>query len=124
LPEQNLNWLNGRLRINEIPPGRTFWHSASGAPGIYIVLAGKVRLFDDQGEKLAVIEVGDTFGTDSLFSQSQLPGHSAKSALTKTSSAAIVGVILAADLEKLWQNQYAFGSTPTTSIYHQASWST
>jgi HlyB family type I secretion system ABC transporter len=103
LPEQNLNWLNGRLRINEIPPGRTFWHSASGAPGIYIVLAGKVRLFDDQGEKLAVIEVGDTFGTDSLFSQSQLPGHSAKSALTKTSSAAIVGVILAADLEKLWQ---------------------
>jgi ATP-binding cassette, subfamily B, bacterial HlyB/CyaB len=103
LPEQNLNWLNGRLRINEVPPGCTFWHSVSGAPGIYIVLAGKVRLFDDQGEKLAVIEVGDTFGIDSLFPQRQLPGHSAKSALTKTSSAAIVGVVLAADIEKLWQ---------------------
>ncbi len=103
LPEQNLNWLNGRLRINEVPPGRTFWHSKTGAPGLYIVLAGKVRLFDDQGEKLAVLEVGDTFGTDSLFSPPQLPGHSAKAALTKNSTAAIVGVILAADLENLWR---------------------
>jgi HlyB family type I secretion system ABC transporter len=103
LPEQNLNWLNGRLRINEVPPGRTFWHSNSGAPGLFIVLAGKVRLFDDQGEKLAVLEVGDTFGTDSLFPQRQLAGHSAKAALTKNSSAAIVGVIVAADIEKLWQ---------------------
>jgi HlyB family type I secretion system ABC transporter len=103
LPEQNLNWLNGRLRINEVPPGRTFWHSNSGAPGLYVVLAGKVRLFDDQGEKLAVLEVGDTFGTDSLFAQRQLAGHSAKAALTKNSSAAIIGVILAADIEKLWQ---------------------
>jgi hypothetical protein len=56
LPEQNLNWLNGRLRINEVPPGRTLWHSNSGATGWYIVLAGKVRLFDDQGEKLAVLK--------------------------------------------------------------------
>jgi signal-transduction protein with cAMP-binding, CBS, and nucleotidyltransferase domain len=103
LPEQNLNWLNGRLRINEVPPGRTFWHSNSGATGLYIVLAGKVRLFDDQGEKLAVLEVGDTFGTDSLFPQRQLAGHSAKAALIKNSNAAIVGVILAADIEKLWQ---------------------
>jgi HlyB family type I secretion system ABC transporter len=103
LPEQNLNWLNGRLRINEVPPGRTFWHSNSGAAGLYIVLAGKIRLFDDQGEKLAVVEVGDTFGTDSLFPQRQLPGHSAKAALTKNSNPAIIGVILAADIEKLWQ---------------------
>jgi HlyB family type I secretion system ABC transporter len=103
LPEQNLNWLNGRLRINEISPGRTFWHSHSGAAGFYIVLAGKVRLFDDQGEKLAILEVGDTFGTDSLFAQRQLAGHSAKAALTKNSNAAVIGVILAADIEKLWQ---------------------
>ncbi len=103
LPEQNLNWLNGRLRINEVPSGRTFWHSNSGAAGLYIVLAGKVRLFDDQGEKLTALEVGDTFGTDSLFPERQLTGHSAKAALTKNSSSAIVGVILAADIEKLWQ---------------------
>jgi HlyB family type I secretion system ABC transporter len=103
LPEQNLNWLNGRLRVNEIPPGQTFWQSETGAPGLYIVLAGKVRLFDDRGEKLAVLEAGDTFGTDSLFPQRQLSRHQAKAALTKNSTAAIVGVILAADLEKLWQ---------------------
>jgi HlyB family type I secretion system ABC transporter len=103
LPEQNLNWLNGRLRIQEVPPGRTFWHSETGTPGLYIVLAGKVRLFDDRGEKLAVLAVGDTIGTDSLFAPRQLPGHSAKAALTKTSTAAIVGVILLTDLEKLWQ---------------------
>lgn len=103
LPEQNLKWLNGRLQINEIAPGQSCWHSASDAPGLYIVLAGKVRLFDDQDEKLVVLEVGDTFGTDSLFAPRQLANHVAKAALTKTARAAIVGVVLAADIEKLWQ---------------------
>jgi HlyB family type I secretion system ABC transporter len=103
LPEQNLNWLNGRLKIVEIPPGRTFWCSDTGAAGFYIVLAGKVRIFDAQGEKLAVLVVGDTFGTDSLFADRQLPPHSAKAALTKSSEQAIVGMVLASDLEKLWQ---------------------
>jgi HlyB family type I secretion system ABC transporter len=102
-PEQTLNWLNGRLQISEISPGQSFWHSASDAPGLYIVLAGKVRLFDDRSEKLVALEVGDTFGTDSLFAPRRLSDHIAKAALTKNSHGAIVGVVLAADIEKLWQ---------------------
>jgi HlyB family type I secretion system ABC transporter len=103
LPEQNLNWLNGRLRISENPPGKTFWRSDNGVAGLYIVLAGKVRIFDEQGEKLAVLVVGDTFGIDTLFPDRQLPIHSAKAALTKASEQAVVGTITASDLEKLWQ---------------------
>jgi hypothetical protein len=56
LSEQHLNWLNGRLKITAVQPGKTFWDSHSGNAGLHIILAGKVRLFDQNGQKLAVLE--------------------------------------------------------------------
>ena len=103
LPEQTLSWLNERLQISEIPPGQSCWHSAKDAPGLYIVLAGKVRLFDDRDEKLVALGVGDTFGVDRLFAPPYLANHGAKAALTKNSHGAIVGCVVAADITKLWQ---------------------
>jgi HlyB family type I secretion system ABC transporter len=103
LPESNIQWLNGRLQIVEVQPGKTFWHSESGTAGLYIVLAGKVRLFDESGAKLAVLGPSDSFGTDSLFPDRQLPTHLAKAALTRDGVVALVASVTAADLTKLWK---------------------
>jgi HlyB family type I secretion system ABC transporter len=109
--EQQLNWLNGRLKIVAVQPGKTFWDSQGSTAGLHIILAGKVRLFDQSGQKLAVLEAGDSFGTDSLFADSpderlrqrQLPIHIAKAALTKDNQPALVGAIAATDLASLWK---------------------
>jgi hypothetical protein len=38
--------LQARTQLLTIDPGSTFWHSSDGKPGIYIIVAGKVRLFN------------------------------------------------------------------------------
>jgi HlyB family type I secretion system ABC transporter len=103
IPEQAINWLNKRLTFDEIPPGKIFWNSGTGKIGLHIVLAGKVRIFSEYNEKLAILTAGDAFGIDTLFENCQLPIHNAKAALTKTSAAAIVGTISKKDLENIWQ---------------------
>jgi HlyB family type I secretion system ABC transporter len=103
LAETHVRWLNGRLQIIEVQPGQSFWHSQQGAAGLYILLAGKVRLFDERGAKLAVLVPGDSFGSDRLFPNPQLPTHIAKGALTREGGVALVAMISAADITKIWQ---------------------
>jgi HlyB family type I secretion system ABC transporter len=103
IPEQILKRLNKHLTFDEIPPGKVFWNSRTGNIGLYIVLSGKVRIFDEHNEKLAILTAGDAFGVDTLFENPQLPTHNAKVALTKTSEVAIVATISKKDLENIWQ---------------------
>jgi hypothetical protein len=103
LAETHVRWLNSRLQIIEVQPSQSFWHSQQGAAGLYILLAGKVRLFDERGAKLAVLVPGDSFGSDRLFPNPQLPIHIAKGALTREGGVALVAMISAADITKIWQ---------------------
>ena len=44
----DLTKLQAQTQILTITPGTSFWQASNGQPGIYIVLAGKVRLFARQ----------------------------------------------------------------------------
>jgi predicted double-glycine peptidase len=103
IPDQILKRLNECLTFDEIPPGKTFWNSRTGTVGVHIVLSGKVRIFDEYNEKLAILTAGDAFGVDTLFENCQLPIHNAKAALTRTSESAVVGTVAKRDLENIWR---------------------
>ncbi|RUS96246.1 peptidase C39 [Dulcicalothrix desertica PCC 7102] len=63
------NDLNDCLRGVEIlkpPPLKRFWQAAESKPGIYIVLAGKVRLLDSDN-LIATQGAGTSFGEMTLF---------------------------------------------------------
>jgi hypothetical protein len=46
--------LQDRIQLLTIDPGSTFWHSSDGKPGLYIIVAGKVRLFN-RSDKLPFV---------------------------------------------------------------------
>ncbi|MBD6618886.1 ATP-binding cassette domain-containing protein [Komarekiella sp. 'clone 1'] len=50
-----------------------FWQGAEVASGIYIVIAGKVRLLDEADELIATLETGDSFGEFTLFPEAFKP---------------------------------------------------
>jgi potassium efflux system protein len=47
--------------------GSFVFEKDSEADGLYIVLSGKVRIFDRQGRELSVLDAGDYFGEFSLL---------------------------------------------------------
>ncbi|MCY7392214.1 MAG: cyclic nucleotide-binding domain-containing protein, partial [Leptolyngbyaceae cyanobacterium CAN_BIN12] len=67
LPEQELNRCCQQSEIREPTAGKQFWQSTASEPGIYIVIAGKVRLLDRADELLVTLETGASFGESTLF---------------------------------------------------------
>ena len=63
----DITLLQAEIELLTITPGMTFWHSGEGRAGIYIILAGKVRLFDLQGNRVTTLTVGRSFGASTLF---------------------------------------------------------
>ncbi|MGL5835392.1 MAG: cyclic nucleotide-binding domain-containing protein, partial [Waterburya sp.] len=59
-------YLSG-IKIVQPPTGRQFWQSTQSTPGICLILAGKVRLFDTYGHLLTSLEAGTSFGELTLF---------------------------------------------------------
>jgi ATP-binding cassette, subfamily B, bacterial HlyB/CyaB len=60
------------VEILSPPVAREFWQTDSGQKGIYLVLAGKVRLLDGLDNLIATLNDGATFGEMSLFPQEEL----------------------------------------------------
>ncbi|MBD2169096.1 ATP-binding cassette domain-containing protein [Calothrix membranacea FACHB-236] len=58
-----------------------FWQGTDVEPGIYIVLAGKVRLLDDAGELIATLEVGQSFGEFTLFREAGFQAYAARASV-------------------------------------------
>ncbi len=77
----DLGKIQAQAQVLSIVPGTSFWQSRDGKPGIYIVLAGKVRLFDPQGQRIATLTVGKSFGSSTLFPTDDLSDYTAKAAL-------------------------------------------
>ncbi|MEH2323621.1 MAG: peptidase domain-containing ABC transporter [Nostoc sp.] len=46
-----------------------FWQGTDAQPGIYIAIAGKVRLLDNADELIATLEAGDSFGEFTLLKE-------------------------------------------------------
>ncbi|MDY6902668.1 MAG: peptidase domain-containing ABC transporter [Cyanobacteriota bacterium] len=55
------------LEIIEPKVTKLFWQAGSAKPGIFIVLAGKVRLLDDADNLIATVTCGASFSEQSLF---------------------------------------------------------
>lgn len=58
-----------------------FWQGTEVEPGIYIVIAGKVRLLDAAGELIASLEAGAAFGQFTLFPDAQFPPYGARASV-------------------------------------------
>lgn len=58
-----------------------FWQGKDGEAGIYIAIAGKVRLLDDADELIVTLEAGDYFGEFTLFPEHQFQPYTARAAV-------------------------------------------
>ena len=79
-PEQ-LEYCWQQLKIIEPSPGQLFWSSHSAQVGIYFIVAGKVRLLDQQNNLVVSLPEGSLFGQISMFPQAELIAHAARAGL-------------------------------------------
>ena len=58
-----------------------FWQADREESGIYIIIAGKVRLLDEAGELITTLNAGATFGECTLFPNSDFLPYSARASV-------------------------------------------
>jgi HlyB family type I secretion system ABC transporter len=66
------------VKIIKPEPGKQFWQSSESISGIYIAIAGKVRLLDCYDNFLVSLEAGASFGELTLFPQAALKPYLAR----------------------------------------------
>ncbi|WP_310483367.1 ABC transporter transmembrane domain-containing protein [Chamaesiphon sp. VAR_48_metabat_403] len=98
----DLSEIQVQTELLTIIPGTSFWQSRDSRSGIYIILAGKVRLFDLQGERIATLTVGKSFGASTLFPDADFSSYLAKAALVVGGIEILVGFIPQAVIEAWW----------------------
>ena len=98
----DLSEIQAQTQLLTITPGTSFWQSGDGRSGLYIILAGKVRLFDLQGERIATLTVGKSFGASTLFPDADFSPYLAKAALVVGGVEILVGFIPQAAIEVWW----------------------
>jgi signal-transduction protein with cAMP-binding, CBS, and nucleotidyltransferase domain len=81
LSEQELSNCYKQIEILQPTPGKLFWHTADATDGIYIILAGKVRLLDRADNLIASVGVGISFGELTLFPQEQFQPYAARASV-------------------------------------------
>jgi HlyB family type I secretion system ABC transporter len=111
IDEPDLGALQTQIQLFTIAPGTAFWHSGGDSPsehlsqraGLYIIVAGKVRLFDLQDERIATLIVGQSFGESTLFPDADFDRYIAKSPLVVSGKDIQVGFIPKDAIEAQWQ---------------------
>ncbi|WP_310423908.1 peptidase domain-containing ABC transporter [Chamaesiphon sp. VAR_48_metabat_135_sub] len=78
---EDLPQLQAQTQMLAVIPGQSFWHSSDSPSGIYVVLTGKVRLFDLQDRRIATLTAGKSFGASTLFPDADFSRYTAKAAL-------------------------------------------
>ncbi len=81
LEEQELSHCLQKIEIQEPNAGKAFWQTADAAIGIYIILAGKVRLLDRTDNIIASVGTGASFGELTLFPEEQFQPYSARASV-------------------------------------------
>jgi ATP-binding cassette, subfamily B, bacterial HlyB/CyaB len=97
--------IQAQIQLLTIPPGTSFWKSDNSQPGIYFILAGKVRLFDRLDERVATLTVGKSFGASTLFPDAEWSYYAAKAALVVGGVEILVGFI-PRDIIQSWFSTY------------------
>jgi HlyB family type I secretion system ABC transporter len=81
LSEPELSNCFKHIEILEPTAGKRFWQTADAAVGIYIILAGKVRLLDSTDNLIASVGAGASFGELTLFPEEQFQPYAARASL-------------------------------------------
>jgi hypothetical protein len=98
----DLTQIQSQTQILSIMPGQSFWQSRDGQPGVYIIVAGKVRLFDLHDRRVATLTVGKSFGASTLFPDADFNPYSAKAALVVGGVEILVGFIPNDCIQSWW----------------------
>ncbi|TAE59454.1 MAG: ATP-binding cassette domain-containing protein [Nostocales cyanobacterium] len=80
LSPQDLKKCLQALKIIEPPIAKQFWQAKTANPGIYLVLAGKVRLLDSGNNLISTLTSGSYFGAATLFPDHNFPDYVARAA--------------------------------------------
>lgn len=81
LLEQELDRCYQQSEIQQPTAAKQFWQSTTSQPGIYIVVAGKVRLLDRADELIVTLEKGASFGESTLFPPNSFQPYSARASV-------------------------------------------
>ncbi|WP_413171829.1 ABC transporter transmembrane domain-containing protein [Anabaena azotica] len=81
LSNQELEDCVQALEIIEPPIAKQFWISTTAAPGIYLVLSGKVRLLDGGNNLISTLTTGSSFGELTLFPEQNFSNYVARASV-------------------------------------------
>jgi ATP-binding cassette subfamily B protein len=102
ISESELDKLQAQAQLLKITPGRAFWQTSTDRPGLYIIIEGKVRLFDSHGERVASLTAGKSFGASTLFPAANFAPYSAKAALVVGTAEVLIAYIASDRVQALW----------------------
>jgi ATP-binding cassette, subfamily B, bacterial HlyB/CyaB len=78
LSERDLQICLKAVEIVEPQVAKQFWQTTEAKPGIYIILAGKVRLLDSSNNLITTLSVGSSFGEMTLFCEENFQPYAAR----------------------------------------------
>ncbi|MBW4634108.1 MAG: peptidase domain-containing ABC transporter [Iphinoe sp. HA4291-MV1] len=78
LSEGELQTCLKAVEIVEPQVAKQFWQAAEARGGIYIILAGKVRLLDSSNNLITTLSVGSSFGEITLFPEENFQPYAAR----------------------------------------------
>ncbi|MEH2144014.1 peptidase domain-containing ABC transporter [Nostoc sp.] len=81
LSEQELSDCIKQIEILQPSAGKLFWQTADANVGIYLILAGKVRLLDRTDNLIASVGAGTSFTQLTLFPEEQFQPYTARASV-------------------------------------------
>ncbi|MBD0390396.1 MAG: cyclic nucleotide-binding domain-containing protein, partial [Nostoc sp. C3-bin3] len=81
LSKQELSDCIKQIEILHPSAGKLFWQAADANVGIYIILAGKVRLLDRTDNLIASVGTGTSFAHLTLFPEEQFQPYTARASV-------------------------------------------
>ena len=81
LSKQELDTCLAQMNIFEPATGEFFWRSKDDFKGIYVIIAGKVRLIGRDGNLITSLSPGESFGELNLFGEENFQPYGAKAGL-------------------------------------------
>ena len=81
LSESDLSKCLQQIQFLESPTGKQFWQATDATVGIFIILAGKVRLIGSDDHLIASREAPESFGELTLFPEGEFQPYTARASI-------------------------------------------
>lgn len=81
LSDADLRTCLSRVELLKPPVGKQFWEVNSRQAGLFLILAGKARLLDQNDQLIITLEAGATFAEASLFSEHDFENYRVKASV-------------------------------------------